>query len=151
MDHAKINKVTNYMILMLIIVIVVLIIISIFMPFMYHTDMKKSQVNLLEKSPFVYSVLDKYIYAIKREKKDQIQKCISFVKRKNEKVYQEYAKFLDENLEKITVTSIQEVGQEVFCVRYTINSEEENTVIMKLYSDTEYFQIYQDEKLESFK
>lgn len=151
MDHAKINKVTNYMILMLIIVIVVLIIISIFMPFMYHTDMKKSQVNLLEKSPFVYSVLDKYIYAIKREKKDQIQKCIPFVKRKNEKVYQEYAKFLDENLEKITVTSIQEVGQEVFCVRYTINSEEENTVIMKLYSDTEYFQIYQDEKLESFK
>ena len=95
--------------------------------------------------------MDKYIYAIKREKKDQIQKCISFVKRKNEKVYQEYAKFLDENLEKITVTSIQEVGQEVFCVRYTINSEEENTVIMKLYSDTEYFQIYQDEKLESFK
>ncbi len=143
-----INKLLNYIILALICVIFVMAIYKLFEPLTYNSK-SKVDASRFDQSPYVYSALDKYIYAIRRENKKYINKVIPLVRRKSKKVYNEYAKYLDENFSKINITSIELVGEEKMLVKYTINSKEENVLVMKIYENTDYFKVYFDEKLEN--
>lgn len=150
MGNKIINKVLNYVIVIMFIVILVIFVINIFKPLMYNMNTKIIE-SKFEQSPFVNSALDKYIYAIRREKKENIQKIIPIVKRKNQKVYNQYAKYLDENFEFINIISINSIGNNILLVKYAINDSDKNAVIIKVYENTDYFKVYYDEKLESIK
>lgn len=143
-----INKLLNYIIIVLLIVIVIIAIFKVLEPLGYNSNTKLKN-SRFDQSPYVYSALDKYIYAIRRENKKYINKLVPLVRRKSKKRYSEYAKYLDENFSKINITSIDLVGENKLFVKYTINSNEENILVMKIYENTDYFKVYYDNKLEN--
>ena len=105
-----------------------------------------------KKSRYSYyelSALDKYIYAIKRENVKGIDGALALVKRKSDKVYNEYSNYINKNFKTLNIISISEIDSEKVLVKYKINDEVENSVIIKFYGNTDTFKIYYDEKLEN--
>ncbi len=150
MNNKVINKTLNYIIIFLVIILLIVTIINIFEPLKYNLDTKIIN-SKFDQSPYIISALDKYIYVVRRENIKNINKVIPISRRKNKDTYKEYAKYLDENFTNINIISINSIGKDLVLVKYTINSELQNSVIMKIFNDTDYFKVYYDEKLESIK
>lgn len=148
MDSKKVNKILNYIIVFLLCIMFISLVLKIFEPLKYNKN-TKTNISKFEQSPYIYSALDKYIYAIRRENEKYINKLLPMVRRKNIEKYSAYAKYLDENFNKINITSISYINYDMVLVKYTINQTVENTVIMKIYENTDYFKVYFDEKLEN--
>lgn len=148
MDNKLINKALNYILIMLFIVFFLMIIFNIIEPLMYNINVKTKGENI-NKSPYIYSALDKYIYAIKRENVKGIDGALALVKRKSDKVYNEYSNYINKNFKTLNIISISEIDSKKVLVKYKINDEVENSVIIKFYGNTDTFKIYYDEKLEN--
>lgn len=146
----KFSIILNRIIAILIIILVVIFISYLFEPLMYNKN-SKVKYSKYDQSPYIYSALDKYIYAVRRENKNDIKKILPMVRQKSKKIYSEYANYLDENLNKVSIVSVDFIGNNILLVKYTINVSDENTLIMKIYENTDYFKVYYDEKLESIK
>lgn len=150
MNIKTVNKILNYIIIIFVVILLIFVIINIFEPLRYNLDAKIIN-SKFDQSPYINSVLDKYIYVVRRENTKDINKIIPICRRKNKDIYKEYAKYLDENFINVNIISINSVGKDLVLVKYSINSKVQNSVILKTFNDTDYFKVYYDEKLENIK
>lgn len=151
MKKNKFNIILNWIILMGILYLLISGLISLFEPVFYNerTTGKKDPTNeeLINALAATYSYFDLY----KQKDYEGIEDTLAYTITEDEAVYKEYSKYVSLwKDDEIIIDEVKKKGNNKFIVKYSIKTDENSTLIIKIDDNKKTYKIFYDSILESY-
>lgn len=151
MKKNKFNIILNWIILIGILYLLISGLISLFEPVFYNerTNGKEdpTEEELINALASTYSYFELY----KKKDYDGVEEALSYTITKDEDVYQEYSKYVSLwKDDEIIIGDVKKKGSDVFIVKYSIKTDENSKLIIKIDNNKKTYKIFYDSILESY-